>query len=162
MGGMLSVVHTRLIESDHEPLIELTNTLMSMVVLPFLGPAAARRELERKLAKSPPSAPPDESLLSNPFADRRIRLTYRTVRVLVAISDHPGASNRLVADVAEIKDQGQISKLLTRLQRAGLIANAGTGTGQGSPNAWTLTPSGRRVITTIGAHTEGRRSEGGL
>ena len=48
-----------------------------------------------------------------------MRLTYRTVRVLMATAEHPGASNRLIADTPEITDQGQISKLLGRLQRAG-------------------------------------------
>ena len=51
-----------------------------------------------------------------------VRLTYRTARVLSAIADYPGASNREVADRAGIVDQGQISKLLGRLEARELIA----------------------------------------
>jgi AcrR family transcriptional regulator/DNA-binding MarR family transcriptional regulator len=155
VGGALAVIHARLTEKDHAPLIELTNALMSTIVLPYLGATAARRELERPTPR--PLSGHRTATLSDPFKEAGMRLTYRTVRVLVAIGDHPGASNRLIADTAEIKDQGQISKLLTRLQRAEMIANTGLGPGQGAPNIWSLTPSGRHVVATIRAHTEDGR-----
>ena len=57
-----------------------------------------------------------------------MRLTYRTVRVLLAIAQHPGASNRQIGEDAGVHDQGQISKLLTRLHKLGLVDNiAGEG-----------------------------------
>jgi AcrR family transcriptional regulator len=150
VGGVLSVVESRLGDRRRGPLVELANPLMGMIVLPYLGAAAARRELERPVP-SPPSPVRSEGdpLLADPFKAAGIRLTYRTVRALVAIAAHPGASNRLVADVAEIKDQGQISKLLTRLERAGMVANTGVEPGQGGPNAWTLTSVGREVVSNI-------------
>ncbi len=52
-----------------------------------------------------------------------MRLTYSTARVLEATAQHPGASNRLIGDTADIPDQGQISKLLARLQSLGLLTN---------------------------------------
>jgi hypothetical protein len=52
-------------------------------------------------------------------------LGYRSSRVLAVIAAQPGASNREVADAAEVSDQGQISKLLVRLQHLGLIHNPG-------------------------------------
>lgn len=90
-----------------------------------------------------------------------MRLTYRTVRVLMAIAEHPGASNRLIAEIAEITDQGQISKLLGRLQRAGMLTNSGLGPGTGAPNAWTLTPSGRQVADSIRTHTADSQDHAG-
>ena len=48
-----------------------------------------------------------------------MRLTYRTVRVLGAVGEHPGASNREIAERAGISDQGQISKLLYAPGRLG-------------------------------------------
>jgi DNA-binding MarR family transcriptional regulator len=73
-----------------------------------------------------------------------MRLTYRTARVLSVIAEHPGASNREVADSAGIVDQGQISKLLGRLEGLGLIENA-IEVGRRSANAWVLSPRGERV-----------------
>ena len=78
-----------------------------------------------------------------------MRLTYRTVRVLLAISEHPAASGRQVADAAGVADQGQISKLLWRLESLGLIDNSARGRGKGEPNAWVLTARGREVERAI-------------
>ena len=83
-----------------------------------------------------------------------MRLTYRTVRVLLAIDDQPGASNRDVGEAAGIIDQGQTSKLLRRLRYLGLIENAATHDGhRGEPNAWRLTPRGADLRQTIDARS---------
>jgi predicted transcriptional regulator len=74
-----------------------------------------------------------------------MRLTYRTIRVLMAISKHPGASNRDIAENSGITDQGQISKLLARLARLELVHNTGEGQEKGGANAWQLTVRGSRV-----------------
>jgi DNA-binding MarR family transcriptional regulator len=74
-----------------------------------------------------------------------MRLTYRTARVLEVAATHPGASNRLVGERAGIYDQGQVSKLLARLERLGLLANTGEGQSRGSSNAWRLTRKGAQV-----------------
>jgi DNA-binding MarR family transcriptional regulator len=156
---VLTVIQTRLLEGNHsegahrESLIVLTNELMAMIVLPYFGPAGHRRELGRPAPMSE-SVPRDGVSLPDPFKDAGLRLTYRTVLVLTAIAERPGASNRLIGDAAGISDQGQISKLLGRLQRAGLLSNTGLGPGQGAPNVWALTESGRRVASTIRSHTE--------
>ena len=82
-----------------------------------------------------------------------MRLTYRTVRVLLAIVQTPGASNREVAESAGVEDQGQISKLLSRLKTLGLVENTGAGPFSGEPNAWRLTPKGQQVAGAIQTQT---------
>lgn len=74
-----------------------------------------------------------------------MRLTYRTVRVLMVISERPGASNREIAERSGISDQGQISKLLGRLARLELVENRGDGQEKGAANAWHLTARGQAV-----------------
>jgi DNA-binding MarR family transcriptional regulator len=122
-----------------------------MIVLPYLGPAAARKELAKPLPKISAAAPHE----GNPLGELEMRLTYRTVRVLMAIAAQPGSSNRTVADAAEVTDQGQISKLLTRLHDIDLIQNTGGGATRGEPNAWTLTNKGKRVQGAIAEQTTG-------
>lgn len=151
VGGAVSVIHERLLEEDHRPLTELLNPLMSMIVHPYLGPAAARRELKRP--------PPQAAVLcdnghapvglQDPFKDLPIRITFRTARVLATIASQPGASNRQVADGAGISDQGQMSKLLSRLAGFGLIENHGPGHAKGESNAWQLTKRGNAIQLTI-------------
>ena len=154
VGGVLAVIDARLTDPGRGPLVALAGELMGMIVLPYLGSRAARGEMERPLPPSGPvlKASPD-GFVGDPFKGVGMRLTYRTVRVLVAIAEHPGASNRLVGETAQVRDQGQISKLLARLSRAGMISNGRLGPGTGAPNAWTLTPSGRQVTDSVRAHT---------
>jgi AcrR family transcriptional regulator len=166
VGGVLAVIHARIVDAKPARLVacsppvmggprmgELTNPLMSMIVLPYQGGAAARRELERPLPP-PTTRRGDSPLSSDPFKDAGMRLTYRTMLVLSAISEHPGCSNKRVGVLAGAQDQGQVSKLLARLQKLGLIENTGGQPGSGMPNAWTLTPGGRQVAQRIHAHTE--------
>jgi AcrR family transcriptional regulator len=157
VGAVLSVLHTRLSGRDSQPLSTLLNPLMSMIVLPYLGSAAARRELARPVAIPMARAGRSESaqLRSDPFKDAGMRMTYRTMRVLSVIAAHPGFSNRRIGAAAGVSDQGQMSKLLARLQRLGLVSNNGAGHAQGEPNAWVLTPAGRMVQLSIRNHTEG-------
>jgi AcrR family transcriptional regulator/DNA-binding MarR family transcriptional regulator len=154
-GGILTVLHSRLTAMGGTPLLELVNPLMSTIVLPYLGPAAARRELERPAPISATGAQRESpALLSDPFKQAGMRLTYRTVLVLMAIADRPGASNRVIGETAGMSDQGQVSKLLGRLARTGLVQNTGLGPGTGAPNVWTLTSSGQQVTQGIRKHTE--------
>jgi AcrR family transcriptional regulator len=150
VGGALSVIHARVIEDDPRPLVELTNPLMSMIVHPYLGPAAARRELEWPVSQAASvrngPAPPR---IQDPFEGLPIRITFRTARVLATIATRPGASNREVADTAGVSDQGQISKLLRRLADYGLIENHGQGHPKGEPNAWRLTERGQAIQHVI-------------
>jgi DNA-binding MarR family transcriptional regulator len=120
-----------------------------VIVLPYLGPAAARKELERPL---PESAGIDSDGAGDPLRDLGMRLTYRTVRVLVSVAASPGLSNRELGESAGISDQGQISKLLARLQGLGLVENSGLSPGKGAPNAWTLTVKGRQVEHAMAGH----------
>jgi DNA-binding PadR family transcriptional regulator len=63
-------------------------------------------------------------------------------------------NSRAVGDAAGISDQGQISKLLRRLEHLGLIANAVEHPGRG-PNAWSLTPRGWELEQAIRVQTAG-------
>jgi chromosome segregation and condensation protein ScpB len=78
-----------------------------------------------------------------------IRLTYRTTRVLAVIAAQSGLSNSEIAERGGIADQGQVSKLLGRLNRLGLIENTGEGQPGGATNAWRLTGVGRRLQRAI-------------
>jgi AcrR family transcriptional regulator len=154
VGAVLAVLHARLTEPELRPMIGLLGPLMELIVLPYRGRAVAEREATRRAPRRRPAAAP----VADPFRDLEMRLTYRTVRVLVAIAAlgarGVNPSNREVSDAAGVADQGQISKLLVRLERLGLIANVGEGHSRGEPNAWRLTAKGRDVERTISRQAE--------
>jgi AcrR family transcriptional regulator len=152
VGAVLSVIHGRMVDSDARPLVELVNPLMSMVAMPYLGPAAARRELEKPV---PRNAPRPVRVLGDPLRDLPMRITYRTVRVLMALADSPGSSNRQLGEAAGIGDQGQVSKLLGRLDRLGLVENRGAGHRSGECNVWTLTVKGQEIERAVAVHGDG-------
>jgi AcrR family transcriptional regulator len=150
VGAAVAIVYKRLLNGERAPLSDLHGELMGMIVLPYLGGAAAARERRRR-APEPLARPSVE--VSGRSAVRRedplrqvpMRLTYRTARVLQAAGKHPGASNRLLGEQADLYDQGQISRLLARLQRLRLLENSGEGQARGESNAWSLTGLGERV-----------------
>ncbi|HEY5286668.1 MAG TPA: TetR family transcriptional regulator [Solirubrobacteraceae bacterium] len=148
VGGVLSILHSRLLAESPDPFLELTSPLASMIVLPYLGSAAARKELSKPTPEVPVKASRGER---DPLSRLDMRLTYRTVRVLLAVAAEPGDSNRGVAARAGIGDQGQISKLLARLEKLGLVANESTVPGTGAPNAWVLTKQGEEVHVALAA-----------
>jgi AcrR family transcriptional regulator/DNA-binding MarR family transcriptional regulator len=77
-----------------------------------------------------------------------LRMTALTCEVLTVVAELSrwGASpnNREIAAAAGVKDEGQISKLLARLQAHGLLENTG-GLDKGA-NAWRLTPRGEELV----------------
>jgi len=92
-------------------------------------------------------------VVGDPLDGVAMRLTFRTTKVLEAVSEVTGANNRQVAARAGISDQGQVSKLLARLERLGLLVNESEGHAKGEPNAWRLTAQGERVAFRIHAYT---------
>jgi AcrR family transcriptional regulator/DNA-binding MarR family transcriptional regulator len=164
IGAAFTIVHARLLASKRgkPSLVSLQGELMSMIVLPYHGPAAARAERNRSLSSPPRRGRETRASALGALADpdplREIpmRLTYRTARVLDGVATNPGASNRMVADHAGITDQGQVSKLLARLQRLGLLTNSGRGQAKGEANSWTLTTKGQRIANSITGHSDSR------
>lgn len=152
VGAVLTILHARLSADRPEGFVDLLNPLMGMIVLPYMGSAAARREFDRPTPTAPARS---RRGARDPLRALEMRLTYRTVRVLLAVAVSPGSSNRTVAEGSGITDQGQISKLLGRLHGLGLIENTGAGAERGEPNAWTLTEKGWEVHRAISHQTAG-------
>jgi AcrR family transcriptional regulator len=141
-GGVFCVIRGRMLEADGEPFVELAPSLLSFIAAQYGAPALAfaparSEELARAAAISR-------------AAEMPIRATHRTTLVLRAIAQAPYSNNREIAQTAGLSDEGQTSKLLARLERQGAIENVGIGAARGEPNAWLLTPSGRRALELIG------------
>jgi len=88
------------------------------------------------------------------------RLTYRTVRVIEAVSvlNDRGLrpSNREIAELAGLTDESQISRMLARLEGLGVVARDGVPAhpahakrSRGEANAWRLTDWGVEVRKAI-------------
>ncbi|HTC60834.1 MAG TPA: TetR/AcrR family transcriptional regulator [Solirubrobacteraceae bacterium] len=169
VGAVLSILHTRLVRGERVPLKSLQGELMAMIVAPYLGSAAARAERNRPapLQVPAPSTNTNGSISSgtvvsaerDPLHGVSMRFTYRTACVLEAVAVKPGLSNRGVGNAAGIPDQGQVSKLLARLQGFGLMKNTAPFR-KGAPNAWELTAEGEQVARVVGMGPQGAGQHG--
>jgi AcrR family transcriptional regulator/DNA-binding MarR family transcriptional regulator len=160
VGATFGVIHARLLELRSAPLIGLLGQLMATIVLPYRGSTAAAKELERPTPRSPVrAARRDGSGLSRrPLSVASpvdYRLTVRTQMALAAVGGRPGLNNLEVSEIIGLADQGQISRMMKRLQTQGLVENA-----QGHTNrqvkAWRLTADGEAVIA---AHRPLKRAQ---
>ncbi len=159
VGAVLSILHTRLVRGEQQPLRSLQGELMAMIVAPYLGSAAARAERKRQAPVSAPVPSPETNGAvaggtavgagPDPLHGISMRFTYRTACVLEAVAAEPGMSNRGVGNAAGIPDQGQLSKLLARLQGLGLVENTAPNR-RGAANAWSLTTAGEQVARVVG------------
>ena len=88
VGAVLGVLHARLHEENHKPLLGLRSQLMSMIVLPYLGGEVAAGELTRPARR----VRRNRYTREDPLRGLDMRLTYRTLRVLGAIAAGVGLS----------------------------------------------------------------------
>ena len=146
VGGVFSVIRSRVSESDGESLVELAPSLMSFIATPYLGQAAASAELAGSSAAGAQALSRGAEF---PVASP-IRVSRRTTLVLIAIASAPRSSNREIASAAGLSDEGQTSHLLRRLAQRGLIEKVAPRSGSRRENAWLLTSCGRRVVELLG------------
>ncbi len=136
VGAAFGIVYARLLRGERRPLVGLLGELMGMIVLPYLGLAAARREQSRPApaalagAGTARTASADTAAggssghgraAADPLESVPMRLTYRTSRVLEGVAElagrGSGPSNRQVGEYAGIPDPGQVSKVKVSLPK---------------------------------------------
>jgi DNA-binding MarR family transcriptional regulator len=148
VSGVLGVLHERLSKRDPGALADLAGSLMSFIVLPLLGARAARRELARSLEATP--TPAKRGLALQALRDPSGRLNHRAASVLTVIGSEPGLNSRELASRDGVKDEGQMSRLLSRLERLGLIENTREAQRRGDMKAWQLTVTPEELEAAIG------------
>jgi DNA-binding MarR family transcriptional regulator/AcrR family transcriptional regulator len=147
-SGVLGVMHGRLSKRDAGVLVELAGPLMSFIVLPFLGVDAARRELRRPVDVTP--APVRHGVALEVLQVPGGRLNHSAVSVLRVIAAEPGLNSSEVALRASLKkDPGQVSRLLSRLARLGLIQSTRNPRSTPAAKAWRLTARGQEIEAAV-------------
>jgi AcrR family transcriptional regulator len=141
LGAALFILSRRLMVEARVLVSPLAGDLAALIFTPYLGGAAAGRQLSRPAPARRGQARVDDG--ADAFDGLQIRITHRTMLVLDVVGSHPGVCNREVAQLSGISDQGQASRLLLRLTRLGLIESPNNGLGK--PHAWKLTRRGREA-----------------
>jgi AcrR family transcriptional regulator len=154
MAAVLGAIQSHVLGRRPEPLIVLLGPLMGVASAPYLDAegVAAEIELGEKLCEDilvgrrhpPEHAERVATAVPDALADPRAR---RARQCLLYVVDHPGASNRQIADAVGVSSQTQISTLLARLRTMGLLCKvAGR---PGHANAWSPSADGERVALAL-------------
>ncbi len=142
VSGVLGVLYARLSEPEPGVLAELAGSLVSFMVLPFLGARVARSELQSSAGTvSPSSAGVSAESLQGPGRRPSHR---REIEALEVLAGEPGLSNAQVGSRMGIADPAHVSRLLARLARHGLIENT-PALGRPGSKAWRLTVVGEQL-----------------
>lgn len=159
MAAILGTIQRHLATDAPEPLITLLGPLMGIAATPFL-PAdeiAVQIRLADQLAidiglgaRRPADLRPQEAI-EIPLSVLDVR-AHRARACLVYLAEHPGASNRQIADGIGVTSHTQISSVLSRIARLDLATK--TKGGSGHPNAWRLTAQGAAVATALSRFAE--------
>ena len=154
MASLLGIIRNHLLADRPEPLVGLLGPLTGLATSPYLDTHAMAEQVKRSSALAvellaardggPPrrecGAPEMPGLLLNPRA-------HRARECMLYLAEQPGASNRQVATAIGVASHTQISALLGRLARAGLLVKDQGRPGR--PNAWSLTPCGGRIAQAL-------------
>jgi len=154
MTAILGVLHNHLVARSPEPLICLLGPLMGVIMRPYVDRQTVTREIARgdalseeiragrawPLPTSLRSAVELPAAVAHPGA-RRAR------RCLLYVAENPGASNREIATGIGVSHLGQVSTLLARLAKVGLLDKRSGRPGH--PNAWRVTRPGEQVAAAL-------------
>jgi len=155
VASVAGILHTRLVTGEAPPFIGLLGQLVGLVVCPYLeshdvvteikrGEALAQSIAEKQASSSSPLAATVQlpAGLRNPGA-------FRARSCVTFIAANPGASNKQIAAGIGMPHLGQVSELLARLERGGVLhKHAG---GAGRPNKWWFTPRGEQIAQALEA-----------
>lgn len=151
VASMLGLLHGRLVTNRAPSFIDMLAELVTLLAVPFLGQAQASeiaevgerrsRAIAEERAARPPSPPPRVPPLLRHASARRARAC------LLYLTRHPGASNQDVALGVGVTHHGQISTLLARLERLGMLIKVPGGAGRA--NAWWLSAEGLELVAWI-------------
>jgi AcrR family transcriptional regulator len=154
-AAVLGVIQHHLLAGRPEPLRGLLGPLMGLVAAPYMDPQSVAQEVERAGAiarhllaevSRRRSAQPQRNGEDVPEALRRPR-AHRARASVRYLANHPGASNREIARAVGIARDTQISTMLARLVKAGLLEKRTAK--PGGANSWTLTRCGQAAVQAL-------------
>jgi AcrR family transcriptional regulator len=153
VASVAGILHTRLVTGEAPPFIGLLGQLVGLVVCPYLDPHEVVREVKRGEALARTISEERASNLSSPPASVQLPAAlrhpaaYRARSCVIFIASNPGTSNKAIAVGIGVPHLGQVSELLARLARGGLLRKHAGGAGR--PNQWWLTPHGEQIAQTL-------------
>jgi DNA-binding MarR family transcriptional regulator len=144
IGSVWESVFRSLTEDPDTSITELAGTAIYLLLAPFVGRrqaaarAAGRGGAATYVTRWTPAVIGDSE-------DRGLLVTELTGQTLRYLNGHPGAANIAIARAVDVRHESQMSRHLSRLERAGMVARRK----EGRTNAWVLTARGEEAARTL-------------
>lgn len=144
VGAVWELALHGLTDDPNKSIADLAGTAIYLMLVPFAGRRqAAARAAGRggTIAYSTRWTP----AVVGDTDDRGLLVTELTGQTLRYLNGHPGAANIDIARAVDVRHESQISRHLSRLERAGVVARRR----EGRTNAWTLTARGEEAARAL-------------
>jgi AcrR family transcriptional regulator len=147
MGSVIDLIQSHVLNGEREPIIVLLAPLTRLITTPFLSESDVQHDVQLadervRALLGAPYPPPQISPAAG--TGRSLPAGRRAYQVLLHVSRDPGVSNRQIGSALGISHSGQISTLLGRLAREGLLKRI---SGRpGTAHAWWLTDAGEEMV----------------
>lgn len=140
IGAVWELIHHRLTEDTTASLSGELEAAIYLTLSPFVGSARAvtRAATMAQLPRTPGTWPVQP-------AEAEVVVTELTGQTLRYLNGHPGAANIDIARAVDVRHESQMSRHLSRLERAGMVSHRK----EGRTNAWQLTARGEEAARTL-------------
>jgi AcrR family transcriptional regulator len=153
IAAVTGILHAQLVAGKAPPFVDLLGPLATFVLAQRLNRqsvvdgAAKAEQLARDLTRESDAQPPKNHVEMKLPKSLFHPKAFRARSCVLSLADHPEASNKAIAASIDLPHHGQMSKLLRRLEREGLLAKRAGGAGR--PNAWWLTSHGEQAAWAL-------------
>jgi AcrR family transcriptional regulator len=144
ISGIWGLAFASLTEKPDASIADLAGVAIFMLLAPFAGRrhaaarAAGRGGTAAYVTRWTPTVVGGED-------DRGLLVTELTSQTLRYLNGHPGAANIDIARAVDVRHESQMSRHLSRLEKAGMVKRRK----QGRTNAWVLTARGEEAARTL-------------
>jgi AcrR family transcriptional regulator len=144
ISGIWGLAFAQLTEKPDASISDQAGVAIFLMVAPFAGRrhaaarAAGRGGAAAYVTRWTPAVVGDGD-------ERGLLVTELTSQTLRYLNGHPGAANIDIARAIDVRHESQMSRHLSRLERAGMVARHK----EGRTNAWTLTARGEEAARTL-------------
>jgi AcrR family transcriptional regulator/DNA-binding MarR family transcriptional regulator len=144
IGSVWELAFSRLTEEPDSSIAELAGTAIYLMLTPFAG---RRQAAARAAGRGGGAAYVTRWTPTVVGGDDEpgLLVTELTGQTLRYLSRHPGAANIDIARAVDVRHESQISRHLSRLERAGMVSRRK----EGRTNAWVLTARGEEAARTL-------------
>jgi AcrR family transcriptional regulator/DNA-binding transcriptional ArsR family regulator len=144
IGSVWELAFRGLTDNPKNSIVDLAGSAIYLLLAPFVGRrqaaarAAGRGGTTAYVTRWTPAVVGDSE-------DRGLLVTELTGQTLRYLNGHPGAANIEIARAVDVRHESQMSRHLSRLERAGMVARRK----EGRTNAWVLTARGEEAARTL-------------